>query len=515
MSYSGGGSNIGSFPHLQSNIEHPKVGRLKTGQLALFNGRSCDVQQIAIGSPINRTKQAQKLDRKRLEIISSVWSNARRNIVSKGFSVDTPQIHDNHTIKIVEQSARSDIISQVLPKSLFPDQSVKIQGAIHQSGDHNAQRTSSKATKVATETINSVSNNSFSKIASGKAKQVWKHSVKNDVAYFTPIKSGFFSAVYNAKEAEIREEVKTVQSIKRSLKNASPSEDIEETNLALELEELHGPDRIGGQYTVKTSRASSDLEKSVRDQGSLVRFPKSAELGLEILNGMNTLHKAGFVHGDIKLENVLVYHKDGTLHAKISDFGKTKPLKDGANIMNTGNPRYAAPEGRLSKQGEVYSTAIMLIRTLEGEFLNEKEDALIPIDTKKLDRTESACNTQGIEKFLVLNKHCVQTSAKKVIGKIRYWFRSVTKMVGIRGKEELGLAQQEVSLYIDALIKRLENAYANGGNDTKKRQALRDLKSLLERMTDSDPSKRPTMQKAYLEYKGVLEKLDLEKLNRA
>lgn len=65
------------------------------------------------------------------------------------------------------------------------------------------------------------------------------------------------------------------------------------------------------------------------ESGSLMRMlytdqTWATRLGVisDIAKGLNALHTNGFTHGDVKLENVLVFRGiDGTLIAKLSDFG--------------------------------------------------------------------------------------------------------------------------------------------------------------------------------------------------
>lgn len=74
--------------------------------------------------------------------------------------------------------------------------------------------------------------------------------------------------------------------------------------------------------------------------GSLVDFFQSADpsqrklrigmsLALDVANGLTALHHCGVVHGDLKPENVLIFqYPDGTIRAKISDFGSATIMSD-------------------------------------------------------------------------------------------------------------------------------------------------------------------------------------------
>jgi serine/threonine protein kinase len=77
----------------------------------------------------------------------------------------------------------------------------------------------------------------------------------------------------------------------------------------------------------------------------------------QILKGVSHLHDSNIVHGDLSCHNVIVWH--GGL--KIIDFYAKRPI--------LGSPIYTAPEvirhGRVSKEGDVWSTAIVMLM-LEG-----------------------------------------------------------------------------------------------------------------------------------------------------
>src|SRR4051812_4841952 len=101
-------------------------------------------------------------------------------------------------------------------------------------------------------------------------------------------------------------------------------------------------EKVKGHYTVKAEAAEGDLEDRVNKKP--FEFPQSAKIGGQILNGLNNLHKAGYVHGDFKLENVLLVNKGKEEYeAQVADFGKTRELGPGESEVHGGNPRFQAP----------------------------------------------------------------------------------------------------------------------------------------------------------------------------
>ena len=77
----------------------------------------------------------------------------------------------------------------------------------------------------------------------------------------------------------------------------------------------------------------------------------------QLLKGVAHLHDSNIVHGDLSCQNVIV--SQGVV--KIIDFYAKRPI--------LGSPIYTAPEvirlGRVSKEGDVWSTAIVMLM-LEG-----------------------------------------------------------------------------------------------------------------------------------------------------
>ena len=109
----------------------------------------------------------------------------------------------------------------------------------------------------------------------------------------------------------------------------------------------------------------------------------------QILGGLAAAHRAGFVHGDIKPENV-VMTGDGTM--KVTDFGLARAAvsPDGTAVgaagrataggMLLGTAAYVAPEsvtrGVVDEQSDVYATGVVLFELLTGQVPFDGPDAL-------------------------------------------------------------------------------------------------------------------------------------------
>ena len=71
------------------------------------------------------------------------------------------------------------------------------------------------------------------------------------------------------------------------------------------------------------------------------RRDAALRLAVEVLRALVHLHDRGVVHGDLKPSNVAL---DGAGHARVIDFGLSRPLRGGPTAEPAGTPAYLAPE---------------------------------------------------------------------------------------------------------------------------------------------------------------------------
>ena len=103
------------------------------------------------------------------------------------------------------------------------------------------------------------------------------------------------------------------------------------------------------------------------------------ELFIPICGAVAALHDAGIVHRDLKLCNVMLTERLGTLVPMILDFGISKDLVVGAGTLGVqtqsgafvGTPRYLSPEQTLNPKAasalsDQYAVGIMLYECLTG-----------------------------------------------------------------------------------------------------------------------------------------------------
>ena len=96
-------------------------------------------------------------------------------------------------------------------------------------------------------------------------------------------------------------------------------------------------------------------------------------LGLDLAEGLDYVHEAGFVHHDIKPANVLLADRQAEtrIRGKLTDFGIASLAGDaGISESTTGTAAYLSPEqvegGNATQQSDVYSLGLVLLEALTG-----------------------------------------------------------------------------------------------------------------------------------------------------
>ena len=119
-------------------------------------------------------------------------------------------------------------------------------------------------------------------------------------------------------------------------------------------------------YSMELVRGE-DLAALLRRAGRLPS-EKVADIARQLCAGLAAAHAQGVLHRDLKPANVLV-DEDGLV--RITDFGIAITRADAGLHMQTGTPRYMAPEQRtegtvLSEQTDVYALGLVLYELLVG-----------------------------------------------------------------------------------------------------------------------------------------------------
>ena len=243
----------------------------------------------------------------------------------------------------------------------------------------------------------------------------------------------------------------------------------------------------GVQTAIEAPAAIGDLDEFIKRPLSI---DTRLDLGFQVVKGMHNMQKAGFVTGDAKLENILVFEiEPGKFVVRISDFGKARTLAEESISFVDGNPRFTSPEGVLTRKGEVFSTGLMLLRILEEG-----------IDPKLCEKYQLG-KRRGIE-GLLLKKG--RKNKKGVTGQLAFLGKYLIAKTS--GHLFLGQAKNEETIihdHIDALSSKF---FLTPNLDNPKDRALLNIFALIKDMTQADPSKRPTMEEVENRYRAALQK---------
>ncbi len=127
----------------------------------------------------------------------------------------------------------------------------------------------------------------------------------------------------------------------------------------------------GRPFLVMEQLDGSDLRSDLRRLGSL-SVPSAVRIVAALLDALVDVHKAGFVHRDIKADNVFVCSSGRVV---LLDFGIARRLDATLRLtgkgLAVGTPRSMAPEQHLGEdvdaRADLYATGLLLYELVTGE----------------------------------------------------------------------------------------------------------------------------------------------------
>jgi serine/threonine protein kinase len=103
-------------------------------------------------------------------------------------------------------------------------------------------------------------------------------------------------------------------------------------------------------------------------------------IALQLLSGLDAVHRAGIVHRDLKPGNVFLTHDHDGTFARVLDFGISQETDEAetSSALIVGTPEYMSPEqamgAPLDARADLYSIGVILYEMLSGRVPFEHED---------------------------------------------------------------------------------------------------------------------------------------------
>jgi len=138
---------------------------------------------------------------------------------------------------------------------------------------------------------------------------------------------------------------------------------------------------------------------------------KAAMVLVQVADALAFLHSKGYVHGDVKPENIL-FSFEGV--PKLSDFNTAKALAAVSRTKPGYTPGYAAPEQlkgeKLSEKVDSWALGLILYEAATGKPLLPLDELGYEEALAKLERGELAIDTTGSREIDELVKSCIKVN---------------------------------------------------------------------------------------------------------
>jgi serine/threonine protein kinase len=160
---------------------------------------------------------------------------------------------------------------------------------------------------------------------------------------------------------------------------------------------------------------------------------QAVEIAIQMLRGLEHIHRRGIVHRDLKPENLfLVRNEDGTVTVKLVDFGIAKNDTGTADGVRTqvgvvfGTPAYMSPEQALGAhvdhRADLYAAGCVLYEMLAGRAPFQHPDPLVLVHMRllhappPLDPEISVMVREVVERLMVREPDARTQSATEALG---------------------------------------------------------------------------------------------------
>lgn len=196
--------------------------------------------------------------------------------------------------------------------------------------------------------------------------QSWRHLFVSDI-----VGRGGFGVVYQAHDPKLDKVVALKLIPAASVR--SESEVLGEARRLARVRHLnvvtvHGADYEDGYFGLWMEFVRGRTLRQIVEQRGPFGADEALVIGLELARALAAVHQAGFVHRDVKAQNVM--REDGG-RVVLMDFGAGVELRGLADLPRTaGTPVYMAPEvlkgSASTPQSDIYSLGVLLFYLVTG-----------------------------------------------------------------------------------------------------------------------------------------------------
>ena len=133
------------------------------------------------------------------------------------------------------------------------------------------------------------------------------------------------------------------------------------------------------QFYTMELMPGGDLKARIRAHPEGISPAEAREVALAMSRALDYAHRQGFVHRDVKPENIL-FGEDG--RPKLTDFGIARAMSEGTRMtaagMSIGSPHYMSPEQarglKVDGRSDLYSLGVVLYEMLTGRLPFDADD---------------------------------------------------------------------------------------------------------------------------------------------
>jgi serine/threonine-protein kinase len=131
---------------------------------------------------------------------------------------------------------------------------------------------------------------------------------------------------------------------------------------------MHDLGEVDGVRFVSMEYVAGTTLRPLLGKSGRMDLAPGLQIAKQLCRGLQAVHAAGIVHGDLKPDNVIVM-PSGLV--KLMDFGVARRSRAGSSMTVIGTPRYASPEhargAELDERSDIYSLGVVMFEMFAGQ----------------------------------------------------------------------------------------------------------------------------------------------------